>query len=76
MLDHAAQLLHALLVGGDLRLQVGDVLVGIARRILAAGQQRAQLRLAEAAAVDQLEIVDQHALLFDGACCPAASSPA
>src|SRR5205814_1258056 len=31
MRDHAAQLLHALLVGGDLRAQVGDVLVGIAR---------------------------------------------
>ena len=66
MFDHAPQLLRALLVGGDLSLQVGDVLVGIAGRVLAAGQQRAQLGLAEAAALDELEVVDQHALFLDG----------
>ena len=32
LVDHLAQFLHALLVGGDLRLQVGHVLLGIARR--------------------------------------------
>ena len=31
--DHRAQLLHALLVGGDLRLQVGEVLLRVARRV-------------------------------------------
>jgi hypothetical protein len=39
MPDHAAQLLHALLVGGDLRPQVGDVLVHVARGILGAEEQ-------------------------------------
>ena len=48
LLDHAAQLLHAALVGRHLGLQVGDVLLGVARRIGAARQQRAQLRFPEA----------------------------
>ncbi len=38
--DHLAQLLHALLVGGDLRLHVVDVLQRIARGIFRAGEQR------------------------------------
>ncbi len=62
LLDHAAQLLHAALVGGHLGLHVGDILLGVARRILAARQQRAQLRFEEPALIHQLEIVDQHAL--------------
>ena len=40
---------------------------GIARRISPEREQREHLRLAEAAALDQQEIVDQHAFLFDGA---------
>ena len=32
MVDHLRQLLHALLVGGDLRLEVGDVLRRVAAR--------------------------------------------
>ena len=51
--DHLAQLLRALLVGGDLRAQVGEVLLGIAGGVAAGGQQRAHLRLAEAALLDQ-----------------------
>jgi hypothetical protein len=47
--DHLAQFGDALLVGGDLRLQVGDVLVRVARRVGMVGQQRVQLLLAEAA---------------------------
>ena len=63
--DHVAQFLHALLIGGDLRLQVVDVLQRIARRILAAGQQRIEFTLAETAALRQLEIVDVDAFLLD-----------
>ena len=63
---HLAQLLHALLIGGDLRLHVVDVLQRVARRILGAGEQIVELLLAKAAAVDQLEIVDIDAFLLDG----------
>ena len=49
--------------GGELRLQVRDVAVGIARRPFARGEQRAHLRLAEMTLVDQQYIVDQHAFL-------------
>ena len=43
MAHHLAQLLHALLVGGDLRLHVVDVLQRIARRIFRACKKRIQL---------------------------------
>ena len=65
MSDHAAQFRHALLVGGDLRLDVGDVLIRVARRVPARGQQVVESRLAERAPLDQQEIVDQHAFFFD-----------
>ena len=67
MRDHLQQLLAALLASRDLRAQIGEVLVGIARRIRRAGEQRAQLGLAHAAGFDELEVVDQHALLIDRA---------
>ena len=66
--DHLAQLAHAHFVGGDLGLDVVDVLQWIACRIAAAGQERIELLLAEAAAIDQLEIVDINAFLLDGRC--------
>ncbi len=65
MPHHLVQFAHAHLVGGDLRLDVVDVLQRIARGIFGAGEQRIELLLAEAAAVDQLEIVDVDAFLFD-----------
>ena len=65
MRDHLAQLGDAFLVGGDLRLEVVDVLHRIAGGILRAGERRHQLLLAEAAAIDQLEIVDVDAFLLD-----------
>ncbi len=65
MLDHAAQFLHAFLVGGDHRAQVGDVLLDVARRVLARGEQRDGLLLAQPAFLDQQEVVDQHAFLLD-----------
>jgi hypothetical protein len=39
LVDHLAQLLHAFFVGGNLRLQVGHVLLRVARWVLAALQQ-------------------------------------
>src|SRR3546814_20799972 len=67
MRDHAPKLAHALLVGGDLRLEVGDVLIRVARRPAARGEDRAHFRLAEAALRDQPEVVDEDALLLDRA---------
>jgi hypothetical protein len=65
LLHHLAQFLHALLVGGDLRFQVGHVLLGIAARIGAAAQQREHLGLAELPSIDQFHVVDLHALFLD-----------
>ena len=61
------QLVRAALAGGDLRLQIGDVAVRIARRPSPFAEQRPHLRLAEAAGIDEQDIVDQHALLVDRA---------
>ena len=65
LLDHAAQLLHAFLVRGDLRFQVGDVLRRVARRVGAAREQRQDLGFAQHTGVDELEVVDLHAFLVD-----------
>ena len=62
---HAAQLLHALLVGGDLGPEVGHVLLRVAAGVFAALQQRQHLGLAQHAAFDQLDVVDLHALFLD-----------
>ena len=63
--DHAPKFPRALLVGRDLGLEVVDVLQRIARRPWAAAEQVVDLALAEAAALDQKEIVDIDALLVD-----------
>jgi len=63
--DHLVQLLHALLVGGDLRLDVVDVLQRIAGGIFRAGEQLVERLLAEAAAIHKLEIVDIDAFFLD-----------
>ena len=60
------QLLHAFLVGGDLRLHVVDVLQRVASRIFGAVEQVVERLLAEAATVHQLEIVDIDTFLLDG----------
>ena len=65
LIDHLAQLLHAFFVGGDLRFQVGQVLLRVARGVFAAVQQREHFRLTQVAAVNQLDVVDLHALFFD-----------
>ena len=51
--------------GGELRLEVRDVAIRIARRPLARAEQRTHLRLAKTLLVDQQFIVDQHAFLID-----------
>ena len=73
--DDALQFLHAFLVGGDLRLDIGDVHVRAARRIAGAGQQGAEFGLAEMAAIDQQEIVDDDAFFFQRAGHAAGSNP-
>src|SRR5262249_16062444 len=44
----------------------GDILLRVASRIRAGPEQLDQVGLAEASTLDQLEIVDQHALLLHG----------
>ena len=41
LLDHAVDLADAPVAGGDLRLEIGDVVVGLARRVAARGEMRA-----------------------------------
>ena len=65
MLDHAQQLFAPLLVGRDLRLQIGHILVGIACRMAGPGQQRTKLALAQYPARDQPDIGQQHAFIID-----------
>jgi hypothetical protein len=66
LLHHLAQLLHALFVGGNLRLQVGQVLLRVAAEgIRRFGQQGQHFGLAQHPALDQLEVVDLHALFLD-----------
>ena len=64
MLDHAAQFLHAFLVGRDHGAQVGEILLDVARRVFARAEERDGFFLAQAPLLDQQEVVDQHALLF------------
>jgi hypothetical protein len=59
------QFAHALLVGGDLRAQVGQVLLRVARGVRAGLQPREQLGLAERALPHQRQVVEQHALFAD-----------
>ena len=61
--DHLVQLPHSAGVGGDLRLDVGDICIRAACRILRARQEVAKLRLMEDAAFDEQEIIDHDALL-------------
>ena len=63
--DDSAEFLDALLVGGDLRPEVGEVPLHVPRRPGSGGEELARLRLPERAAVDEEEVVDQHAFLVD-----------
>ena len=63
---HAAQLLHAFFVGGNLGAQVGHVLRRVAAGVGPGAEQGHHGRLAQHTAFDQLEVLNLHALLFDG----------
>jgi hypothetical protein len=65
LVHHLAQFLHTFLVGGDLRVQVGHVLLRIATWEFTALQQSQHRGLAQHAPVHQLEVDDLHALLLD-----------
>ena len=62
---HLAEFLHALLVGGDLRLQIGQVVVEVARRVGRPGEQFLAFLFQEPAPRHQLEVVDEHPFLVD-----------
>jgi hypothetical protein len=64
MLDHAPQFLHALLVRRYHGAQVGEILLDVARRVLARAEERDGFFFAQAPFLDQQEVVDQHAFLF------------
>ena len=66
MRDHLPELGDALFVGGDLRLEVGDVLRRVARGVGVIGEERVELLLHKSPAIDDAEIVDQHAFLVYG----------
>ena len=62
---HLAQLLHAFFVGGDLRAQIGQVLLRVARGVFTALQQSQNLRFTEHTLVQQLEVLNLHAFFFN-----------
>ena len=62
-----ASFVDALRVGGDLGAQVGEVGRRVAGGVGAVGEQAQGLRLAEAAALHQQPVVEEDALLLDGA---------
>ena len=64
--DERPELGGAARVGGELCLEVGDVLVGVPRRPRPAGEAFAQRRFADRAVVHQQEVVEHDAFLFDG----------
>ena len=66
MRDHLAQLLHALLARGDLRLEVGDVLRRVARGVFARARAGRVISFSrKRPCVHQHHVVDQHALFLD-----------
>ena len=65
VVDHLADLVDALLVGGDLRAQIGEVGVGIARRERRFGEQAPGFRFAELSVFGEQPVVEQHAFFVD-----------
>ena len=66
LIDHAPQLLHAFFIGRDLGFEIGQVLRRVATGVRARGQQGRHLGFAQHATVDQLEVLNLHALFIDG----------
>ncbi len=65
MIDHLAQFLDALFIGGQLGAQIGQVLIRVAGGIFCAQQDLAEVFFPIAALIDQFEIVDQHTFFVD-----------
>ena len=65
--DHAPELGHAAGVGRHLGAQVGEVLLQVAHRVGGAREQLRHLALSQPAVLDQQEVLDQDALVVDGA---------
>ncbi len=63
--DHLRELGSALRTGGDLRAHIGKVRLGAARRIARGREQRADFVLEKAPGGNELDVVEQHALLVD-----------
>jgi hypothetical protein len=70
--DHRPDLLDALAVGGGLGAEVGEVGVGVPRRVRAGGEQSPGLGLPEPAVLDEQPVVEEDALLLDRAAVPRA----
>ena len=64
--DHRPHLVHALRVRGHLGAQVREVGRRVAGGVRAGAEQGLGLRLAEAAALDEQPVVEEHALLRQG----------
>ena len=64
MRHHAAQFLYTFFIGRDLCTQVGDVLVGITRRIFGAGKARTHLGFKHHTVLNQLDVVQQYAFVL------------
>ncbi|SGG46396.1 Uncharacterised protein [Mycobacterium tuberculosis] len=65
VVDHFSDLVDALLVGGDLRAQIGEVGVGIAGTERRLGKQAPGFGLAEPSVLGEQPVVEQHALFVD-----------
>ena len=52
LIDHTPHFLHTFFIGGDLRFQVGNILIAVTRRVGATAQHFANDGLAEAILVD------------------------
>ena len=67
MIDHLAQFLHTLFIGGNLGTQIGDVLIRVTGRVFRPFQKVGQARLIKFALIDQFEVVNQDPFFFKNA---------
>ncbi len=67
VIDHLAQFLHALFIGGNLCAQIGDVLIRVTCRVFRPFQKGGQTGFVKLALINQFEIVDQNAFFLKNA---------
>ena len=65
LIDHRVDFLYALFAGGDLRLEISNVLFRVSGRIRSGGQVIAQFPFQEGPLVDQLEVIEQDSFFLD-----------